>query len=156
MRSLRNWWYHSCLPRFWMCLSCQGFDVVPPFLGVSFSQTIHFVVIIRALRRFNSAMDSIPPVSQGHPKSIFRKYICSEDDLRSRMFGTFVVKFLACLPASPRIFEHLKNDAIIAHFKLIFTLKRSPRIFGAIFPAEIFEKVSFRRYNMPVSTVSTI
>ena len=34
--------------------------------------------------------------------------ICSEDDLRSRIFGTFVVKFLACLPL-PRIFEHLKN-----------------------------------------------
>ena len=28
----------------------------------------------------------------------FRKNICSEDDLRSRIFGTFVVKFLACLP----------------------------------------------------------
>ena len=24
--------------------------------------------------------------------------ICSEDDLRTRIFGTFVVKFLACLP----------------------------------------------------------
>ena len=32
--------------------------------------------------------------------------ICSEDDLRSRIFGTFVV---------PRIFEHLKNG-IIVHF----------------------------------------
>ena len=28
----------------------------------------------------------------------FLKIICSEDDLRSRKFGTFVVKFLACLP----------------------------------------------------------
>ena len=28
----------------------------------------------------------------------FSKNICSEDDLRSRIFGTFVVKFLACLP----------------------------------------------------------
>ena len=28
----------------------------------------------------------------------FLKNICSEDDLRSRIFGTFVVKFLACLP----------------------------------------------------------
>ena len=37
--------------------------------------------------------------------------ICSEDDLRSRIFGTFI----ACLPAPPRIFEHLKNS-IIAHF----------------------------------------
>ena len=28
----------------------------------------------------------------------FSENICSEDDLRSRIFGTFVVKFLACLP----------------------------------------------------------
>ena len=40
-------------------LSCQGFDVMPPLLGVS--QTVRFVVIVLALRRFNSAMDSIPP-----------------------------------------------------------------------------------------------
>ena len=28
----------------------------------------------------------------------FSENICSEDDLRSRIFGTFVVKFLASLP----------------------------------------------------------
>ena len=28
----------------------------------------------------------------------FLENICSEDDLRSGIFGTFVVKFLACLP----------------------------------------------------------
>ena len=28
----------------------------------------------------------------------FSENICSEDDLRSRVFGAFVVKFLACLP----------------------------------------------------------
>ena len=28
----------------------------------------------------------------------FSETICSEDDLRSRIFETFVVKFLACLP----------------------------------------------------------
>ena len=28
----------------------------------------------------------------------FSENICSEDDLRSRIFGKFVVKFLACLP----------------------------------------------------------
>ena len=44
----------------------------------------------------------------------FSENICSEDDLRSRIFGTFVVKFIACL-VSPRIFEHPKNS-IIAHF----------------------------------------
>ena len=34
----------------------------------------------------------------GAPNDNFRENICSEDDLRSRIFGTFVVKFLACLP----------------------------------------------------------
>ena len=34
----------------------------------------------------------------GAPNDSFRKNICSEDDLRSRIFETFVVKFLACLP----------------------------------------------------------
>ena len=28
----------------------------------------------------------------------FSENICSEDDLRSRIFGTFIVKSLACLP----------------------------------------------------------
>ena len=28
----------------------------------------------------------------------FLENICSEDELRSRIFGTFDVKFLACLP----------------------------------------------------------
>ena len=44
----------------------------------------------------------------------FLENICSEDDLRSRIFKTFVVKFLACLPLLG-FFEHLKN-AIIDHF----------------------------------------
>ena len=34
----------------------------------------------------------------GAPNDDFRKNICSEDDFRSRIFGSFVVKFLACLP----------------------------------------------------------
>ena len=34
----------------------------------------------------------------GAPNDNFRKNICSEGDLTSRIFGTFVVKFLACLP----------------------------------------------------------
>ena len=35
-------------------------------------------------------------------QSQFSENMCSEDDLRSRIFGTFVVKFF-CLSASPRI-----------------------------------------------------
>ena len=34
----------------------------------------------------------------GAPNGNFRENICSEDYLRSRIFGAFVVKFLACLP----------------------------------------------------------
>ena len=34
----------------------------------------------------------------GAPNGNFRENICSEDDLRSRIFGAFVGKFLACLP----------------------------------------------------------
>ena len=34
----------------------------------------------------------------GAPNGNFSENICSEDDLRSRIFGSFVVKFLACLP----------------------------------------------------------
>ena len=37
------------------------------------------------------------PVIRGTQRQ-FSKNICSEDDLRSRIFRTFVVKFLACLP----------------------------------------------------------
>ena len=34
----------------------------------------------------------------GLPNSNFRANICLEDDLRPRIFGAFVVKFLAFLP----------------------------------------------------------
>ena len=34
----------------------------------------------------------------GAPNDNFRKIICSQDDLRSRIFGSFSDKFLACLP----------------------------------------------------------
>ena len=42
----------------------------------------------------------------------FSKHICSEDDLRSRIFGTFVVKFLACLPLMG--FSNILKNGIIA------------------------------------------
>ena len=34
----------------------------------------------------------------GTPERQFSENICPEDDCRSRIFGTFVVKFLVCLP----------------------------------------------------------
>ena len=51
--------------------------------------------------------------SQGHPTSIFGKY------LFGRRFEIWnfrnICRQISCLPASPRICEHLKNG-IIAHF----------------------------------------
>ena len=35
--------------------------------------------------------------TSGAPNDNFRKIICSENNLRSRIFGSFSVKFLACL-----------------------------------------------------------
>ena len=63
------------------------------------------------------------------------------------MFRTFVVKFLARLPSSPRIFEHLKNG-IIVHF---LRDKGQLEFSGAFFLAEIFEKVSFDAYNFRIT-----
>ena len=37
-------------------------------------------------------------VNSGAPNGNFLENICSEDDLRSRIFGAFAVKFLACPP----------------------------------------------------------
>ena len=41
---------------------------------------------------------TVSSVYTGVPNDNFRKNIFSEDDLRPRIFETFVVKFLACLP----------------------------------------------------------
>ena len=46
----------------------------------------------------NVLNDALRKVISGAPNDNFRKNICSEDDLRFRIFGTFAVKFLACLP----------------------------------------------------------
>ena len=72
----------------------------------------------------------------------FSENVCSEDDSRSRIFGTFCK--ISCLPASPSIFE--LQDFV--------PLKRPPRIFGSLFLAEIFEKVSFDPYNFWITRLS--
>ena len=41
---------------------------------------------------------SFSPLFDRGTQRQFSENICSEDNLRSRIFGTFVVKFLACLP----------------------------------------------------------
>ena len=52
----------------------------------------------------NSNKKKKPFMDGGYPQSFrgtqrqFSKNICSKDDLRSRIFGTFVVKRLVCVP----------------------------------------------------------
>ena len=46
----------------------------------------------------NYLHDSQLLIDQAAPNANFWKNTCSEGDLRSRIFGTFVVKFLACMP----------------------------------------------------------
>ena len=82
----------------------------------------------------------------------FSENICSEDDLRSRILGTFVVKFLACLPLLG--FGNILKNGIIDHFHRIFTLKGHLEFSRAFFLAEIFEKVSFDPYNFWISRLS--
>ena len=48
------------------------------------------------------------------PNDNFRKIICSEDDLRSRIFGSFSKKFLACLPLLG--FSNFKNIVLLPIF----------------------------------------
>ena len=48
-------------------------------------------------KRLIAGYDSTGLPMSGAPNGNFRENICSEDDLRSRIFGAFVVKFLACL-----------------------------------------------------------
>ena len=52
----------------------------------------------RRVEKTYRKLRSVDMEASGAPNDNFRKNICSEDDLRSRIFGTFVVKFLACLP----------------------------------------------------------
>ena len=91
------------------------------------------------------------PLSRGTQRQ-FSENIWSENDLRSRIFGTFFSK-ISCLSASPRIFEHLKSG-IIAHFNGFLPQKGHLQFSEAFFLAEIFEKVSFDAYNFWITRLS--
>ena len=55
------------------------------------------VVIITSIVQWLPCKQN-PAYLTGAPNGNFRENICSEDDLRTRIFGIFVVKFLAFLP----------------------------------------------------------
>ena len=73
------------------------------------------VIILSFLITFS--LDDILILFGEHCRGTQRQFLenmCSEDDLRSRIFGTFVVKFLACPP--PQGFSNPPKNDIIAHF----------------------------------------
>ena len=51
----------------------------------------------RTTRKEKATFRGSVPAIRGTQRE-FSEIICSEDDLKSRIFGTFLVKFLACLP----------------------------------------------------------
>ena len=80
-------------------------------------------VVLKSLKINNSCCElELCGASVRGTQRQFLENICSEDDLRPRIFGTFVVKFLACL--SVLGFSNCLKSDIIAHFKRIFTLKK--------------------------------
>ena len=87
-------------------------------------------------------------IKSGAPNGNFSwENLCSEDDLRSRIFGACVVTYLACLPL-------LGFSNIYKIFNGCWPYKKAPRIFGSLLLAEIFEKVSFYPYNFRISRLS--
>jgi len=111
--------YRSVLPLAWYCFSFTLIWLIIINTNVASGHIFHisFHKLFRNHKLFiYSCMadwaHKICLQTPGAPNGNFRENICSEDDLRSRIFGAFVVKFLACLP---RIFEHLQNS-IITHF----------------------------------------
>ena len=101
----------------------------------------------------NIIQSSVCVLDSGAPNGNFRENISSEDDLRSRIFGAFVVKFLACLPllGFSNIYKMVYNYPFLTDFD---PKKRPPRSFGSLFLAEIFEKVSFYPYNFRITRLS--
>ena len=83
----------------------------------------------------------------------FLENICSEDDLRSRIFGTFVVKFIASL--SLLGFSNIQKMVLLPIFNGFFPLKGHLEFSGSsLFIAKIFEKVSFDHYNFRITRLS--
>ena len=85
---------------------------------------------------------------QVHPRSIFWKYLFGRRFEDLEFLEHFLYNF--CLPASPRIFEHLKNG-LIAHFQRTSPVKGRLEFSGTFLLAEIFGKVSFDPYNFRIT-----
>ena len=67
-------------------------------ITILFSSTCHIILQTVPVCNPYAQINLLSGKGTGAPNDNFRKNICLEDDFRSRIFGSFVVKFLACLP----------------------------------------------------------
>ena len=80
-------------------LSLQGFVFKGRYLSLKSMDHYNMSQTIGTLLQSSRVTSS--PYIKLKIRGTQRQYsenICSEDDLRSRIFGTFVVKFITCLP----------------------------------------------------------
>jgi len=84
-----------CWSRFNRTLVCQGWEDV--FSTEEKGDEKAYMALFSATSRAVH-MELVPNLTGRGTQRQFSENICSEDDLTSRIFGTFVVKFLACLP----------------------------------------------------------
>ena len=88
---------------------------------------------------------------QGHPTPIFGKYLFGRR-LAIQNFRNICCK-ISCLPASPRIFEYLKNGMIV-NFNGFLPLRGHLEFSGVFFLTEIFQKVNLIPYNFRITRLS--
>jgi len=72
--------------------------VMSLYTKVQNNKSVDYRIACLNLHTRNNNFKYMYYLMSGAPNGNFRENICSEDDLRTRIFGTFVVKFLACLP----------------------------------------------------------
>ena len=72
--------------------------------------------------------------------------------MRSRIFETFLVKFLACQPLLG--FSNIQKMVYLPIFNGFLPYKGHLEFSEAFFLAEIFEKVSFDPYNFRITRLS--
>ena len=118
-----------------MLRPCLNSPLASPFVTVTLT--------VRSLRT-KKVKDQNGYLNQGHPSSIFGKYLFGRR-FEIYNFRNIICK-ISCLPAAPRIFEHLKYGKI--------TLKRSSRIFVSLFPGWCFRKGNFDPYNFRITRLS--
>ena len=86
----------ACINKFYECIDLRV--IFQNTHRSLFSPTKTGSTVLKCPKLYIKLVVGTVRISTGAPNGNFRENISSEDDLRTRIFGTFVVKFLACLP----------------------------------------------------------